>query len=76
MEIVPACGHFPWVESPGALRHAVERFLVGGGFERHPLRVERNSARHGPGDKRRWNMYIGISLLGLILLIVLLVILL
>ncbi len=28
VEIVPACGHFPWVEKPGALRQAVERFLA------------------------------------------------
>lgn len=27
MEIVPACGHFPWAERPGALRETVARFL-------------------------------------------------
>jgi proline iminopeptidase len=25
--IVPGCGHFPWVECPGSVRRAVERFL-------------------------------------------------
>jgi pimeloyl-ACP methyl ester carboxylesterase len=25
--IVPDCGHFPWVECPGSVRRAVERFL-------------------------------------------------
>jgi proline iminopeptidase len=24
---VPGCGHFPWVDRPGSVRHAVERFL-------------------------------------------------
>ena len=25
--ILPGCGHFPWVECPGSVRRAVERFL-------------------------------------------------
>jgi proline iminopeptidase len=28
VEVIPDCGHFPWIERPGALRHAVERFLT------------------------------------------------
>ena len=27
VEIVPGCGHFPWLERPGALRETVEPFL-------------------------------------------------
>jgi hypothetical protein len=26
---IPACGHFPWVERPGEVRRAVERWLAG-----------------------------------------------
>ncbi len=40
------------------------------------MRVVSTVPGTGPGDKRRWSMYIGVSVLGLILLIVLLVILL
>ena len=29
VEMIPACGHFPWLERPGELRRAVERFLAG-----------------------------------------------
>jgi pimeloyl-ACP methyl ester carboxylesterase len=28
VEIVPACGHFPWAERPGTLRDTVARFLA------------------------------------------------
>jgi len=27
VEIIPDCGHFPWVERPAAFRAAVERLL-------------------------------------------------
>jgi len=29
VEVIPGCGHFPWLEQPGAVRSAVEAFLVG-----------------------------------------------
>lgn len=28
VEIIPACGHFPWLERPGELRRRVEAFLA------------------------------------------------
>ena len=28
VELIPACGHFPWVEIPGATRAAIERLLA------------------------------------------------
>lgn len=30
VETIPDCGHFPWLERPGALRLAVERHVAGG----------------------------------------------
>ena len=30
VEIIPNCGHFPWLERPGEARAAVERMLDGG----------------------------------------------
>jgi pimeloyl-ACP methyl ester carboxylesterase len=29
VEVVPGCGHFPWLEQPDAVRSAVEAFLAG-----------------------------------------------
>ena len=28
VEVIPACGHIPWLERPGEVRRAVEKFLA------------------------------------------------